>query len=575
MLERFVNREDFSSYEDWKQNFRLIIPDRFNMAYDVVDAWAAAQPDKEALLWCNDFGDEVRLSWHALSVLSARYAQTLTRLGIRRGDLVMCLLKRRWQFWPLVIACMRVGCPFIPATHLLTAKDIAYRCNAADVRLILSVSDDEVVRHIDAALPQCATVRARAIARSMPAARDALAVDGLASPTLPQGWVDWDAWVDDTDVQASDAWLRVPRAQRPGGDDPMLVYFTSGTTGQPKMVLHDYNHPLGHIITARYWQQLRPDDLHLSVSDTGWAKCGWGKLYGQWIVGVDNFVYDMEKFVPSLLLQKLSHYRVTTFCAPPTIYRFLIHEDFSRADLSALRRCMTAGEPLQPEVFARWHALTGLAITEGFGQTEGVVLCANYAGFDIRPGSMGKPSALYEIDLVDDAGAPVPAGTEGNLVICGLEQAIPPGLFRGYHRDPATTAAVWHDGMYYTGDVAYRDEAGYYWYVGRSDDVIKCSGYRIGPFEVESALQEHPAVLECAVTAVPDAVRGQVVKATVVLARGFAPDDALVRALQEHVKKSTAPYKYPRIVEFVSELPKTVSGKIMRKDIRAADGRKA
>jgi acetyl-CoA synthetase len=574
MLERFVNREIFDSYEDWKQNFRILTPARFNMAYDVVDAWAAEAPNKEALLWCNDFGDEVRLDWHTLSLLSARYASALTQLGVRRGDVVMFLLKRRWQFWPLVIACMRVGCPFIPATHLLTAKDVAYRCNAADVRLLLSVSDTEVLRHIDEALPACKTVRARAAVRCMPAAQTTLTASGQVSQSLSDGWADWDKVVENIPDDEVASWLAVPRAERPAGEDTMLLYFTSGTTGQPKMVLHDYNHPLGHIVTARYWQQLRPDDLHLSVSDTGWAKCGWGKLYGQWIVGVDNFVYDMEKFDPAFLLERLSHYRVTTFCAPPTIYRFLIHEDFAKYDLSALRRCLTAGEPLQPEVYSRWQSLTGLPITEGFGQTEGVVLCANYEGFPIRPGSMGKPSALYHIDLVDDEGQSVPAGTEGSLVIRNLDREIPPGLFREYYRDPGTTASVWHDGMYYTGDVAYKDESGYFWYVGRSDDVIKCSGYRIGPFEVESALQEHPSVLECAVTAVPDPVRGQVVKATIVLARGYEPGDDLVHELQEHVKKTTAPYKYPRIVEFVSELPKTVSGKIMRKDIRAADERK-
>ncbi|MBP7401386.1 MAG: AMP-binding protein [Clostridia bacterium] len=574
MLERFVNRDKFDSYEDWKENFRILIPDRFNMAYDVVDAWAAEAPDKEALLWCNDFGDEVRLTWRELSRLSARYAAALDRLGIRRGDVMMFLLKRRWQFWPLAIACMRVGCPFIPATHLLTSKDVAYRCQAADVRFLVSVCDSEVLGHVDAAMPECSTVRARAVARCMPAAAAAMTAAGLAAPSLPAGWLDWDGVADSVSEADAEAWLSVPRDARPSGGDTMLLYFTSGTTGMPKMVLHDFNHPLGHIITARYWQRLEPTDLHISVSDTGWAKCGWGKFYGQWIVGVDNFIYDMEKFEPNKLLEKLAHYRVTTFCAPPTIYRFLIQEEVAEYDLSSLRMCLTAGEPLQPEVFSRWKSLTGCPITEGFGQTESVVLCANFDGFPIRPGSMGKPSALYDIDLVDDDGNPVPPGTEGSLVVTGLDRRVPPGLFREYYRDPATTASVWHDGRYYTGDVAYKDESGYYWYVGRSDDVIKCSGYRIGPFEVESALQEHPSVLECAVTAVPDPVRGQVVKATIVLARGYEPSDKLVREIQDHVKRTTAPYKYPRIVEFVSELPKTISGKIMRKDIRAADERK-
>ncbi len=574
MLERFVNRENFDSYEDWKANFSILTPDRFSMAFDVVDAWAAEAPDKEALLWCNDFDDEVRLTWSGLSRLSARYASALETYGLQRGDVVMFTLKRRWQFWPLAIACMRLGCPFIPATHLLTAKDVAYRCNAADVRMIVSVSDSEVLHHIDAALPDCRTVRARAVVRCGANAQAALVAAGLVAPALPDGWIDFDGAALAVSEPDADRWLSLDRATRPGGTDTMLLYFTSGTTGMPKMVLHDYNHALGHIITARYWQQVAPDDIHISVSDTGWAKCGWGKFYGQWIVGVDNFIYDMEKFEPKKLLEKLARYHVTTFCAPPTVYRFLIQEDFTGYDLTSLRRCLTAGEPLQPEVFQRWKSLTGLPITEGFGQTEGVVLCANYEGFPIRPGSMGKPSALYNIDLVNDEGVPVPPGTEGNLVILGLDKQVPPGLFREYYRDPATTRSVWHDGMYFTGDVAYKDEAGYYWYVGRSDDVIKCSGYRIGPFEVESALQEHPSVLECAVTAAPDPVRGQVVKATIVLARGYEPSDELVKELQEYVKKTTAPYKYPRIVEFVKDLPKTISGKIMRKEIRASDERK-
>jgi len=335
------------------------------------------------------------------------------------------------------------------------------------------------------------------------------------------------------------------------------------------MVYYNFTHPIGHIVTAHYWQQLEYSDIHISVSDTGWAKCGWGKIYGQWIVGVTNFVYDMEKFVPQLLLDKISKYHVTTFCAPPTIYRFMIHENVQEFDLSSLRICLTAGEPLQPEVYNQWKRLTGLPIVEGFGQTETTVLAANFEWIEHKPGSMGKPSPIYDIDIVDEDGNSCPTGTEGNIVIRGIDDKWPVGLFQCYYRDEDATKKCMYNNLYNTGDVAWKDEEGYYWFVGRSDDVIKCSGYRIGPFEVESALQTHPSVLECAVTAFPDPDRGQVVKASVVLSKGYLPSESLIKELQDHVKHTTAPYKYPRIIEFLDELPKTISGKIRRVEIRS------
>lgn len=550
MLEKFLPRERFDSYEDFKANYRITVPDNFNFAYDVIDAWAAEKPEKQAMVWCNDHGAERAFTFTDMKRLSDRAANLFATLSIGKGDVVMLLLKRRWHYWVCTLALEKVGAISIPATVQLTKKDIVYRNNAASVKMIISVSDDEVVRFIEEALPDSPTVAHKAL------------VGGVRS-----GWLDFDAALE----KASEPWSRPTGNAMAGGSDPMLMYFTSGTTGMPKIVLHDFNYPLGHITTAHYWQRLGAEGLHLTVSESGWAKCAWGKIYGQWICGVSLFVYDMDKFVPEKLLQMMQKYRITSFCAPPTIYRFLIQEDLSLYDLSSIKMADTAGEPLNPEVFQQFKKATGLSIIEGFGQTETTVLCANFEWIQPKPGSMGKPSPLYDIDIVDENGHPCPTGVEGSIVIKNLDHAVPPGLFKGYYRDPEVTRRVWNHGVYNTGDVAWRDEEGYYWFVGRSDDVIKCSGYRIGPFEVESALQEHPAVLECAVTAAPDPVRGQIVKATIVLTKGYQPGPALVKELQNHVKKVTAPYKYPRIVEFVAELPKTVSGKIRRVEIREND----
>jgi acetyl-CoA synthetase len=550
MLERFLPRLEFDSYEDFKANYRVTVPEGFNFAYDVVDEWAAAVPDKPAMVWCDDHGNERRFSFADMKRLSDKAAAFFVSAGIGKGDVVLTMLKRRWQYWVCTLGLQKIGAVSVPATAQLTTKDVVYRNNAASVSMIVSVADADVTATIEAALPQSPTVRSVAL------------VGGSR-----EGWIDFDAALE----AAPETWVRPVGEAAAGGSDPMLMYFTSGTTGLPKITLHDFTHPLGHIVTARYWQQLGEEGLHLTVSESGWAKCGWGKLYGQWICGVSLFVYDMERFVPANLLSMLQKYRVTSFCAPPTIYRFFIKEDLSAYDLSSIRIAHTAGEPLNPEVFSQFKKSTGLPIIEGFGQTETTVLCATFPWLPPRPGSMGKPSPLYDIDIVDEEGNSCPAGVEGRIVIRDCRPADPPGLFKGYYGDPEVTAKAWRDGVYDTGDVAWRDEEGYFWFVGRSDDVIKCSGYRIGPFEVESALLEHPAVLECAVTAAPDPVRGQVVKATVVLARGRQGSDELVKELQEHVKRVTAPYKYPRIVEFVAELPKTVSGKIRRVEIRQRD----
>lgn len=550
MLEKFLPRQYFDSYEDFKQNYRVNMPEKFNFAYDITDAWAAEQPHKTAMVWCNDNGEEHIFTFGDIKRLSDKAANLFSSCGIKKGDTVMLLLKRHWYYWICTLALEKIGAVSVPATVQLTKKDIVYRNNAALIKMIVSVPDHEILSNIEEAMEDSPTVRCIALAGGR-----------------REGWLDFDSEIE----KASENWTRPVGDNAAGGHDNMLMYFTSGTTGMPKIVVHDFYYPLGHIVTAHYWQRLGSEGLHLTVSESGWAKCAWGKIYGQWICGAAIFVYDMERFVPENLMKAMEKYRITSFCAPPTIYRFLIKEDLSKYDLSSIRIACTAGEPLNPEVYNQFKRATGLDIIEGFGQTETTVLCANFEWIQPKPGSMGKPSPLYDIDIIDDYGKTCPPGVEGRIVIKGLDKEVPPGLFKGYYRDAEATSRVWNNGMYDTGDVAWRDEDGYFWFVGRSDDVIKCSGYRIGPFEVESALMEHPSVLECAVTAVPDPVRGQVVKATIVLSKGWKGSDMLIKELQEHVKKITAPYKYPRIIEFTDELPKTISGKIKRKEIRQND----
>lgn len=549
MLEKYIPRENFNSYEDFLENYKINVPDNFNFAYDVVDEIASTTPDKVAIVWCDEKGTEANFTFGQLKYYSDKTANFFTKAGIGKGDSVMLILKRRYEFWFAILALHKIGAICIPATHLLTSKDLVYRNNAADIKMIVSVADDEVIKHIEASMAKSPTLTAV----------------GLVGGTK-EGWYDFTKEV----AEASCEFTRPIGDRASRNDDIMLLYFTSGTTGMPKMVRHNFTYPLGHIPTAKYWQNVIEGGLHLTVADTGWAKAVWGKIYGQWMAGSAVFVYDYDKFVPKELLNVICKHGVTTFCAPPTIYRFFIKEDLTKYDLSKLKYCAIAGEPLNPEVYNQFLNATGIKLMEGYGQTELTVVLGTYPWMEPKPGSMGKPTPGYEVDIVDENGKSCEVGEEGQIII-RTGKKMPVGIFGGYYRDEALTKKVWHDDIYYTGDMAWKDEDGYFWFVGRADDVIKSSGYRIGPFEVESALLEHPAVLECAITAVPDPVRGQIVKATIVLTKNYTAGENLVKELQDHVKNVTAPYKYPRIIEFVEELPKTISGKIRRVEIRQKD----
>jgi len=546
MLEKFLPGIEFDSYEDLKANYKVNVPDGFNFAYDVVDAWAEEDKNKKALFYCTDAGDRVMYTFYDLKILSNKAANLLLSLGIQKGDPVLLLLKQRPEVWITFLALHKIGAVCIPATYQLTAKDIVYRCNAAGIKMIIAVDDEYVIHEINAARNECATVKYYASVGDKPV----------------EGFIDYRAEI----AKQPDALERIPNHN----SDEMLIYFSSGTTGMPKMIVHDYTYPLGHIITAKYWQHVEDGKLHLTMSDSGWAKFAWGKIYGQWICGAVVVAYDTDKFNAKNTLELIQEIKLYSFCAPPTIFRFLIKEDISHYDLSSIKHCCIAGEPLNPEVFYRFKELTGLTLTEGFGQTETPVLVANFDGFPIKPGSMGKPSPDFDVDIVDENGESCEDGVVGTIVVKNLSKHYPCGLIKYYKDAEANKKAFQHD-QYSTGDLAWRDADGYYWYEGRSDDVIKCSGYRIGPFEVESAIMTHKSVLECAVTAAPDPIRGQVVKATIVLANGYTPSEALKKKIQEHVKHVTAPYKYPRIIEFVDELPKTTSGKIRRAAIREQD----
>ncbi len=546
ILEKYLKQTTFNSYEEFKDRFEIEIPDNFNFAYDVVDEIARETPERIAMVWCDDKGDEATFTFGQMKYYSDKAASFFRSAGIRKGDPVMLILKRHYAFWFCSLALNRIGAVTIPATHLLSAKDIVYRNNAADIKMIVCVPEPQIIEHVEESMKLSPSLKAKVLIGEK-----------------REGWLDFMKGMDESPAE----FARPEGDEATGNNDIMLLYFTSGTTGMPKMVSHDYTYPLGHIVTARYWQNVIDGGLHFTIADTGWAKSAWGKIYGQWLSGSAVMTYDYDKFVPKNILEVIEKYKVTTFCAPPTIYRFIIKEDLTLYDLSSLRHCVVAGEPLNPEVFKHFHEKTGLKLMEGYGQTECTVAMATYPWLEPKPGSMGKPSPGYDIAVVDDEDNPCEIGIEGEIVIrTGLRKPV--GMFKGYHRDEAMTERVWSDDVYRTGDMAWCDEDGYYWFVGRADDIIKSSGYRIGPFEVESALIEHPAVLECAVTAVPDPDRGQIVKATVVLSKNYHPGEELAKELQEHVKRVTAPYKYPRIVEFVAELPKTISGKIRRVQIR-------
>ena len=547
MLERFLKQTSFKSHQDFVENYEIRVPENFNFAYDIVYEWAKRAPLKRALCWTNDKGQHRDMSFSELKELSDKTASFLLDLGIRKGDMVMLILKRNIEFWYTILALHKIGAVAIPATHLLTDKDIIYRANAADIKAIIATYDDNLVDHVNRSMASSPSVKYRIV----------------IGDTIPEGWIDFSKGVE----QAPEF---VRPAEGTSNGEIMLLYFTSGTTGQPKMVIHDFTYPLGHITTAKFWHNLHENSIHLTLADTGWAKAVWGKLYGQWIVGACVFVYDFEgRFIPADVLEVISKYRVTSLCAPPTIFRFLIREELEKYDLSALEYCTTAGEALNPSVFETFYRKTGIKMMEAFGQTETAPTVVTFPWIEPKPGSMGVPNPLYKMDLLTHDGRSAEDGEQGEIVF-RTDGGRPLSLFMGYYRDEELTRSVYADNLYHTGDMAWRDEDGYYWFVGRKDDIIKSSGYRIGPFEVESAVMTHPAVVECAITGVPDEIRGQVIKATIVLAPQYKEkaSDELKRDIQEHVKKVTAPYKYPRIIEFVNELPKTISGKIRRVEIR-------
>ncbi|MCL2209450.1 MAG: AMP-binding protein [Treponema sp.] len=613
LLDKYLPKKEFESYEDFYKNYSVNIPQNFNFAYDVIDTLAKNSAKKRALQWCDEKGAQAEFTFEEIKNQTNKAANILQKAGIGKGDAVMLILKRRWEYWPVLLALHKLGAIAIPATHLLTTKDIVYRCNAADIKGIICVDDVDLMGRIDEAelimgqsteshglsnfsykayvrsvhtpdeydpakvLKEKISGKTRTMKNTEPftgsVTDGAAGVHGeiteaktaffMAEPQME--WINFRPLMNN----ASAEFIKPENVNI--NSDIMLLYFTSGTTGMPKMVRHDFSYPLGHIATARYWHQVIPDGLHLTVADTGWAKAAWGCIYGQWLCEAGIFIYDYDRFVPSAMLEVMSKYRLTSFCAPPTIYRFFIKEDLKKYDFSALTHCSVAGEPLNPEIYEQFLAGTGIKLRECYGQTELTVSLCTWPWLEPKPGSMGKPAPGYDIDLVRDDGSPCSMGEEGQIIV-RTDIKKPYGMFGGYYRDKSLTSSVWYNNIYYTGDVAWKDEDGYYWFVGRNDDVIKSSGYRIGPFEVESALMEHPAVLECAITGVPDPDRGTAVKATIVLAKDFSPSDELKTELQNHVKRTTAPYKYPRIIEFTSELPKTISGKIRRVQIREEDG---
>lgn len=527
------------------KTFKLNCPDTFNFAYDIVDDIAINDPERRALVWCNTKGEERHFSFADIKRYSDKTANYLASLGIRKGDKVLVVLKRHYQFWSIATAIHKMGAVLIPATFMLKKHDAEYRINSSSASAVICTAESGAAEVFDEA--ECPTLRTKII------------VGGSR-----EGWHDYNA-----DIEAqSDDWERVETKVT----DPFLIYFSSGTSGYPKMVLHDYSYPLGHILTAKHWQCVDPDGLHISIADSGWAKCAWGKIYGQWIMEAGLFVYDFDKFVPGEILSLLSKYKVTTLCCPPTMYRYFLREDLSKYDLSALKGCGIAGEPLNPDVFNGWKKATGITLMEGFGQTETTPVICNIRGMTPRPGSAGKPSPQYDVRLVDSDGETCEVGQTGEIVV--NMNPRPVGILIEYYRDDAKTEEAMRGGWYHTGDTAWMDEDGYYWYVGRNDDIIKSSGYRIGPFEIESVLLHHEAVSECAVTGVPDPIRGAIVKATIVLKSGVLPCEDLKAELQDYVKRETAPYKYPRLIEFVDELPKTVNGKIRRGGIREQDNAK-
>ena len=552
------HRDDFATLDDLQRNFKIKLPDNFNFAFDCLDAIAAEKPDALAMLWLSGEGEEKRFSFEDIRRLSVKTANFFIAHGIEKGDMVMLTMSRDWRYWPVLMGLHRMGAVAIPATYLLTKKDLEYRINAASVKMLLTTPRFNVMQAMEEALPNCPTIKK-------------LAVFGgreNGACLLNDRWIDFD--------REMEAAGETPVARNNVKTDMMLMAFSSGTTGYPKMVWHDYTYPLGHIMTGCFWHRCEEDGLHFTISDTGWLKSLWGKMYSQWLAGSAVFTYDFDKFSAPDILEKIAKYKITSFCAPPTMYRYLIKEDLKKYNLSSLKHCTTAGEMLNPEIYKVWLKATGHKIFEGYGQTETTISCWTvYPWMQPRLGSIGLPAPGYRIIIADENGHEAAPGATGEICIRTDKAGggKPFGMFSGYYRDEEMTKKAWHDDLYHTGDTAYKDEMGFIWYIGRTDDVIKSSGYRIGPFEVESVLLEHPAVIECAVTGVSDPERGFAVKATIVLSQGYTGSPELTKELQDHVKKTTAPYKYPRIVEYADSLPKTVNGKIRRAEIRERDTR--
>ena len=563
------------------ETFSVHYPDNFNFGYDVVDDIAVNDPDRRAMIWCNPEGEEHIFTFADMKRWSDKTANFLVDQGIKRGDFVLVVLRRHYQFWFVATALAKIGAVMVPATFMLKEHDLEYRLNGASISSIICTSVGEISQIADNVIDECPTVTSRILVNGAGGGTtkyddegNLIAVAGTvgaalsgeegicAVPIEREGWVDFNSGVR----AASEVFERRDTVAA----DPMLMYFSSGTSGNPKMVLHNSGYAVAHLITAKHWHNVQPDGVHFTIADTGWGKAVWGKYYGQWLMEACVLTYDFDRFNAGEILSLISKYQVTTLCCPPTMYRLMMSENFDAYDLSSLQYSTTAGEALNPDLFNFWKEHTGLTIYEGFGQTETPLTIANLKHSTPRSGSMGKPVPLYNVEIQRDDGSRCNTGETGE--ICIRMEPRPAGIMMEYYRDPEKTANAIYDGWYHTGDTAWVDEDGYFWYVGRNDDVIKSSGYRIGPFEIESELLEHEAVRECAVTGVPDPVRGFAVKATVVLADGFTGSDELTRELQAWVKHRTAPYKYPRIVEYVDALPKTVNGKIRRVAIRQKDG---
>ena len=552
LIGNFVNRVDFKSYKDFYDNFEFTVPKDFNFGFDVVDEYARIDPEKLALIWCDDNEKKV-FTFLDMKKLSNKAANLFKSQGIKKGDAVLLTLKNRYEFWICMTALHKIGAIAIPTTHMVKLHDIIYRVENASIKMVVSVEEDQLIPDYEACEEELGIELKKA----------------LVGNINKEGWLNFDEEL----AKMSDEFERPTGEDATHEDETFLIYFSSGTTGNPKMVAHAHTYAIGHLITAKYWHNVVEDGVHHTSADTGWGKAVWGNYYGQWIAGSAVFVYDYVRFNGLDLMEKIIENKVNTFCAPPTIYRFLIKEDLSQFDFSNVQYATTAGEPLPPEVFNRFKEFTGLEIKEGFGQTETTLSLATFIWMESKTGCVGKPSPAYKISLLDSDHNVVDIGSEGEICfdISG-ERSV--GLFKEYYRNQEKTDEVCHDGYYHCGDTAYVDEDGYYTFVGRNDDIIKSSGYRIGPYEVENAVISHPSVLECAITGVPDELRGQIVKATIVLAKGFKPSEELKKDIQNHVKHETAPYKYPRMIEFVEELPKTISGKIQRKIIRTEDENK-